>query len=100
MLDALRLSVLLATVSARCVRVRDGSNLGLGHEDAGCSRCADRAGGSHPSRRSGGLARCIGGGGASSAAAAVRGAVQFRRGRCTGVSAAAAGQRVLVGAGC
>ena len=37
------LSVLLATVSARCVRVRDGSDLGLGHEDAGCSRCADRA---------------------------------------------------------
>ena len=41
------LSVLLATVSARCVRVREGLALGLEHEDAGCSRCAERAGGSH-----------------------------------------------------
>ena len=48
------LSVLLATVSARCVSVREGSDLGLEHEDAGCSRWADRAGGSHPSRRGGG----------------------------------------------
>ena len=47
------------------------------------------------------LARCTGGGGASSAAAAVRGAVQFRRVTFyTGVSAAAAGPRVLEGAGC
>ena len=61
------LSVLLATVSARCVSVREGSDLVLEHEDAGCSRWADRAGG-HPSRRGGGLARCTGGGGASSAA--------------------------------
>ena len=34
------LSVLLATVSARCVSVREGSDLGLEHEDAGCSRWA------------------------------------------------------------
>ncbi len=93
------LSVLLATVSARCVSVREGSDLGLEHEDAGCSRWADRAGGSHPSRRGGGLARCTGGGVASSAAAALRGAVQFRRGtlygrkrRCRGAARARGGR--------
>ena len=71
----------------------------LEHEDAGCSRWADRAGGSHPSRRDGGLARCTGGGVASSAAAALRGAVQFRRGilygrkrRCRGAARARGGR--------
>ena len=37
------LSVLLATVSARCASVREGSDLVLEHEDAGCSRGAERA---------------------------------------------------------
>ena len=93
------LSVLLATVSARCVSVREGSDLGLEHEDAGCSRGDYRAGGSHPSRRGGGLARCTGGGVASSAAAALRGAVRFRRGtfygrkcRCRGTARARGGR--------
>ena len=94
------LSVLLATVSARCASVREGSDLVLEHEDAGCSRWADRAGGSHPSRRDGGLARCTGGGVASSAASALRGAVQFRRGmlnygrkrRCRGAARARGGR--------
>ena len=58
------LSVLLATVSARCVRVREGLALVLEHEDAGCSRCAERAGGSHRHVAS----TVTGGGGASSAA--------------------------------
>ena len=44
MLDML--SVLLETVSARCVRVRVGLGLGLEHEDPGCSRGAERADGS------------------------------------------------------
>ena len=90
------LSVLLATVSARCVSVREGSDLGLEHEDAGCSRWADRAGGSHPSRCGGGLAA------AALAARQLHCAAlcNFAVGYCTGVSAAAAGQRVLVGAGC
>ena len=44
MLDML--SVLLATVSARCVRVKVGLGLGLEHEDPGCSRGAERDDGS------------------------------------------------------
>ena len=94
------LSVLLATVSARCVSVREGSDLGLEHEDAGCSRGDDRAGGSHPSRRG------VGWHGAPAAAALAARQLQcaalcdFAVGHSTGVSAAAAGQRVLVGAGC
>ena len=44
MLDML--SVLLATVSARCVRVRVGLGLGLEHEAPGCSRSAERDDGS------------------------------------------------------
>ena len=44
MLDML--SVLLATVSARCVRVKVRLGLGLEHEDPGCSRGAERDDGS------------------------------------------------------
>ena len=90
------LSVLLAAVSARCVRVRERSDLGLDHEDAGCSRGAERAVATSLATS---LARCAAGGGASSAAAAVRGAVRFRRGtfhgrkcRCRGTARARGGR--------
>ena len=58
MLDML--SVLLATVSARCVRVKVGLGLGLEHEDPGCSRGAERDDQHHPSR-------CTSGGSANTA---------------------------------
>ena len=91
------LSVLLATVSARCVSVREGSDLVLEHEDAGCSRGAERAVAAHPPRRSHGAPAA-----AALAARQLQCAAlcEFAMGHSTGVSAAAAGQRVLVGAGC
>ena len=91
------LLVLLAAVSARCVRVREGSDLGLEHEDAGCSRGAERAVAAHPPRRS----HC-----APAAAALAARQLQcaalcdFAVEQSIRVSAAAAGQRVLVGADC
>ena len=94
------LSVLLATVSARCVSVREGSDLVLEHEDAGCSRWADRAGGSHPSRRGVGLARCTGGAALAARQLQCAALCDFAVVHSTDVGAAAAGQRVLVGAGC
>ena len=94
------LSVLLAAVSARCVRVRKDQALGLEHEDVGCSCGAERAGGSHPSRRGVGLARCTGGAALAARQLQCAALCDFAVVHSTDVGAAAAGQRVLVGAGC